>query len=185
MKMNSDGADSHPVRRGTWVLERILFDPPPPPPKVTPLEEQGILKAASLRERIAEHARSSGSCIACHRRIDPFGLAFENFDAAGGWRDAVPAGEKQEPVKIESTLADGTVIASLTDLKRYILEQRLDAFTRGFVEGLVQYAAGRRLDLADERSVEQARLAFVDARYDFKALVQAVATSPSFTGLPE
>jgi cytochrome c553 len=185
MKMNSDGADSHPVRRGTWVLERILFDPPPPPPKVTPLDEQGIIKAASLRERIAEHARSSGSCIACHRRIDPFGLAFENFDAAGGWRDAVPAGDKQEPVKIESTLADGTVIGSLADLKRYILERRLDAFTRGFVEGLVQYAAGRRLDLADERSVERARRAFVDAGYDFKALVQAVATSASFTGLPE
>lgn len=185
MKMNSDGADSHPVRRGTWVLERILFDPPPPPPKVTPLDEQGIIKAASLRERIAEHARSSGSCIACHRRIDPFGLAFENFDAAGGWREAVPAGEKQETVKIESTLADGTVIASLEDLKRYILERRLDAFTRGFVEGLVQYAAGRRLDLADERSVERARRAFVDAGYDFKALVQAVATSASFTGLPE
>ena len=185
MKMNSDGADSHPVRRGTWVLERILFDPPPPPPKVTPLEEQGIIKAASLRERIAEHARSSGSCIACHRRIDPFGLAFENFDAAGGWRDAVPAGEKQEPVKIESTLADGTVIASLADLKRYIVERRLDAFTRGFVEGLVQYAAGRRLDLADERAVERAQRAFVDAGYDFRALVQAVATSASFTGLPE
>lgn len=185
MKMNSDGADSHPVRRGTWVLERILFDPPPPPPKVTPLEEQGIIKAASLRERIAQHAQSSGSCIACHRRIDPFGLAFENFDAAGGWRDAVLAGEKQETVKIESTLADGTVIASLADLKRYILERRLDAFTRGFVEGLVQYAAGRRLDLADERSVERARRAFVDAGYDFKTLVQAVATSASFTSLPE
>jgi cytochrome c553 len=185
MKMNSDGADSHPVRRGTWVLERILFDPPPPPPKVTLLEEQGIIQAASLRERIAEHARSSGSCIACHRRIDPFGLAFENFDAAGGWRDAVPAGEKQEPVKIESTLADGTVIASIADLKRYIVERRLDAFTRGFVEDLVQYAAGRRLDLADERAVERAQRAFVDAGYDFKALVQAVATSASFTGLPE
>jgi cytochrome c553 len=185
MKMNSDGADSHPVRRGTWVLERILFDPPPPPPKVTPLEEQGIIKAASLRERIAEHARSSGSCIACHRRIDPFGLAFENFDAAGGWRDDVPAGDGQEPVTIEGTLADGTVIASLADLKTYILERRLDAFARGFVEGLVQYAAGRRLDLADERSVELARRAFIAAGYDFRALVQAVATSASFTGLPE
>ena len=185
MKMNSNGADSHPVRRGTWVLERILFDPPPPPPKVTPLEEQGIIKAASLRERIAQHAQSSGSCIACHRRIDPFGLAFENFDAAGGWRDAVPAGEQQEPVKIESTLADGTTIASLADLKRYILERRLDAFIRGFVEGLVQYAAGRRLDLADERSVERAQRAFVDAGYDFKVLVQSVAASASFTGLPE
>ncbi|MFM8538145.1 MAG: DUF1592 domain-containing protein, partial [Planctomycetaceae bacterium] len=185
MKMNSDGADSHPVRRGTWVLERILFDPPPPPPKVTPLEEQGIIRAASLRERIAEHARSSGSCIACHRRIDPFGLAFENFDAAGGWRDAVPAGDGQAPVMIESALADGTVIASLEDLKRYILERRLDAFTRGFVEGVVQYAAGRRLDLADERSVELAQRAFIDAGYDFRTLVQAVAASASFTGLPE
>lgn len=185
MKMNSDGADSHPVRRGTWVLERILFDPPPPPPKVTPLEEKGIIKAASLRERIAEHARSSGSCVACHRRIDPFGLAFENFDAAGGWRDAVPAGETQEPVKIESTLADGTVIASLADLKRYILERRLDAFTHGFVESLVQYAAGRRLDLADERSIDEAVRAFVESRYDFQALVQAVAASPSFTGVPD
>jgi len=185
MQMNSDGADSHPVRRGTWVLERILFDPPPPPPKVTPLDEQGIIQAASLRERIAEHARSSGSCIACHRRIDPFGLAFENFDAAGGWRDAVPAGDAEEPVKIDSTLADGTVIASLVDLKKYILERRLDAFTRGFVESVVQYAAGRRLDLADERSVEQARRAFIDAGYDFRALVQAVAASASFTGLPE
>jgi hypothetical protein len=97
----------------------------------------------------------------------------------------VPAGDKQETVKIESTLADGTVIGSLADLKRYILGRRLDAFTRGFVEGLVQYAAGRRLDLADERSVERARRAFVDAGYDFKALVQAVATSASFTGLPE
>jgi cytochrome c553 len=185
MKMNSDGADSHPVRRGTWVLERILFDPPPPPPKVTPLEEQGIIRAASLRERIAEHARSGGSCIACHRRIDPFGLAFENFDAAGGWRDAVPAGDAQQPVTIESTLADGTVIASLADLKRFILERRLDAFTRGFVEGVVQYAAGRRLDLADERSVELAQRAFIDAGYDFRTLVQAVAASASFTGLPE
>ena len=185
MKMNSDGADSHPVRRGTWVLERILFDPPPPPPKVTPLEEKGIIKAASLRERIAAHARSSGSCVACHRRIDPFGLAFENFDAAGGWRDAVPAGAAEEPVKIDSTLADGTVIAGLADLKRYILDRRLDAFTHGFVESVVQYAVGRRLDLADERSVAQATRAFVDARYDFQALVQAVAASPSFTGLPK
>ncbi len=185
MKMNSDGADSHPVRRGTWVLERILFDPPPPPPKVTPLEEQGIIEGASLRERIAQHAQSSGSCIACHRRIDPFGLAFENFDAAGGWRDAVPAGDTKETVNIESRLPDGTVIASVADLKKYILERRLDAFTRGFVESLVQYAIGRRLDLADERSVEQASRAFIDAGYDFKTLVQAVAASASFTGLPE
>ncbi len=184
MKMNSDGADSHPVRRGTWVLERILFDPPPPPPKLTPLKEQGLIKAKTLRERIAEHAQSSSSCVSCHRRIDPFGLAFENFDAVGGWRDTVQAGDQQQPVEL-SLVLDGEVIASPDDLKVYILNRRIDAFSRGFAENLLQYAVGRQLDLLDEESVEQAQRAFVAANYDFKVLVRAVVASESFRGASE
>ena len=179
MKMNSDGADSHPIRRGTWVLERILFDPPPPPPKVTPLKEQGLIMAKTLRERIAEHAQSSSSCVSCHRRIDPFGLAFENFDAVGGWREMVQGGDGQQPVE-QSLVLDGEVIGSPDDLKAYILNRRIDAFSRGFVESLLQYAVGRKLDLLDDDSVERAQRAFVTANYDFKVLVQAVAASESF-----
>ncbi len=179
MKMNSDGADSHPIRRGTWVLERILFDPPPPPPKVTPLKEQGLIMAKTLRERIAEHAQSSSSCVSCHRRIDPFGLAFENFDAVGGWREMVQGGDGQQPVE-QSLVLDGEVIGSPDDLKAYILNHRIDAFSRGFVKSLLQYAVGRQLDLLDDDSVERAQRAFVTANYDFKVLVQAVAASESF-----
>ncbi|MBM4077207.1 MAG: DUF1588 domain-containing protein, partial [Planctomycetes bacterium] len=180
MKMNSDGADSHPIRRGVWVLERILFNPPPPPPKVTPLKEQGLIKAKSLRERIDEHARSSSSCVNCHARIDPFGLAFENFDAVGAWRDTVLVGDQQQPVELSLKLADGTVIQSSDDLKTYILTQRIDVFTHGFVEGLLQYATGRQPDLADDESIENSWKMFAAAGYDFKILVQAIAASESF-----
>jgi len=183
MKMNSDGTDSHPVRRGTWLLERILHDPPPPPPKVTPLKEQGLIQAATLRERIAAHAASGESCLGCHRRIDPFGLAFENFDAMGAWRDAVPLGDRQEKIDIAFTLEDGSTIASLRDLKAYILDAKVEAFSRGFVESLVQYAVGRRLDPLDDLTVEAARRVFAESGYDFATLLEAVATSPSFKGI--
>jgi mono/diheme cytochrome c family protein len=183
MKMNSDGTDSHPVRRGTWLLERILHDPPPPPPKVTPLKEQGLIKATTLRERIAEHARSGDSCMGCHRRIDPFGLAFENFDATGAWRDAVSLGEKQEKVDIAFKLEDGRTIGSLRELKTYILETKAEAFSHGFVESLLQYAIGRRLDPLDDLTVDAARRVFASSGYDFAALLKAVATSPSFKGI--
>ncbi len=185
MKMNSNGTDSHPIRRGTWVLEQILFDPPPPPPKVTLLKEQGLIKATSLRERIAEHAQSNSSCVNCHRRIDPFGLAFENFDAVGAWRDTVQTGDQQQPVKLSLKLADGAIVDSLNDLKTYILTRQIDAFSRGFAENLLRYAVGRPLDPLDDESVERARKAFVAANYDFKVLVLAVAGSESFRGASE
>jgi hypothetical protein len=183
LKMNSDGTDSHPIRRGTWLLERILYDPPPPPPKVTPLKEQGLIKATTLRERIAAHAASGDSCMGCHRRIDPFGLAFENFDATGAWRDAVMLGHQQQKVDIAFELEDGRRIASLRDLKAYILESRVEAFSRGFVESLVQYAVGRRLDPLDDLTVAAAHRALTDSGYDFSALLRAIATSPSFQGI--
>lgn len=182
MKMNSDGIDSHPIRRGMWVLERILFDPPPPPPKVTLLKEQGLIRAKTLRERIAEHAESSSSCADCHRRIDPFGLAFENFDAVGGWRDSVQAGDTREPVELSLSLADGTVIRTSDDLKTWILNRRIDDFSRGFTRSLLQYATGRQLDLVDDDSVEKANQAFAAENYDFRVLVEAIAASEAFRG---
>lgn len=182
MKMNSDGSDSHPIRRGVWVMDRILFDPPPPPPKVSPLKEEGLIKAKTLRERIAEHAKSSSSCMNCHRRIDPLGLSFENFDAVGSWRDSIKIDKQTEKVEIKFTLEDGKKIDSVRGLKTYILEYRIDSFSRGLVESVMKYALGRKLDLLDDDSVETAHQVFVQSNYDFKSLLKAVATSASFKG---
>jgi hypothetical protein len=73
LTMNSDGADSHPLKRGVWLLERILQDPPPPPPANVPkvdLTDPRILEM-TLKERIADH-RNKPACISCHARIDPW-----------------------------------------------------------------------------------------------------------------
>ncbi|MCA9165284.1 MAG: DUF1592 domain-containing protein, partial [Planctomycetales bacterium] len=87
LAMNSDGKDSHPLKRGVWMLERVLHDPPPPPPPNVPevdLTDPEILKM-TLKERIADH-RNKPACYSCHSRIDPWGIAFENYDALGAFR---------------------------------------------------------------------------------------------------
>jgi hypothetical protein len=90
LAMNSDGKHSHPLKRGIWMLERILNDPPPPPPPAIPeidLADPKIAKM-SLKERIENH-RSHVACAPCHAKIDPWGIALENFDAVGSWRDKI------------------------------------------------------------------------------------------------
>ena len=99
LTMNSDGTDSHPLKRGVWLLKRILQDPPPPPPADVPkvdLTDPRILKM-TLKERIADH-RNKPACISCHSRIDPWGIAFENYDALGACRTNI----KNKPVDATS-----------------------------------------------------------------------------------
>ena len=99
--MNSDGKDSHPLKRGIWLLENILNDPPPPPPPAVPeidLADPEILKL-TLKQRMEQH-RDDPACYSCHAKIDPWGIAFENFDAVGKWRDSID----KEPVDATSKL---------------------------------------------------------------------------------
>ena len=84
LAMNSAGGDSHPLKRGVWLLESLLNDPPPPPPPAVPeidLADPEIAKM-TLKERIEDH-RNHAACRSCHAKIDPWGIAFENYDALG------------------------------------------------------------------------------------------------------
>ena len=87
LTLNSSGDDTHPVKRGVWVLERLLGDPPPPPPPGVPTidEINDEAQHLSLRERLESH-RQQEACNLCHRKIDPWGVAFENFNGIGAWR---------------------------------------------------------------------------------------------------
>ena len=94
LAMNSDGKDSHPLKRGIWLLESLLNDPPPPPPPAVPeidLADPEILKL-TLKQRIENH-RTMPACMSCHAKIDPWGIAFENFDAVGSWRTQIQGKE--------------------------------------------------------------------------------------------
>lgn len=151
MTMNSDGKDSHPLKRGVWMLKRILDDPPPPPPPNVPqvdLTNPEILKM-TVKERIADH-RDKPACNSCHSRIDPWGIAFENFDAVGAFRTSI----QNKPVDATAELFNRQTLAGIDGLKRYLLTDRQDQFARAMVHKLTSYALGRPLSFADRADID-------------------------------
>jgi hypothetical protein len=86
LKVTANGTATSPVLRGVWVMERILGIPRQPPPPNVPAIEPDATGAVTIREMIEKH-RADAACASCHAKMDPPGLALENFDAIGGWRD--------------------------------------------------------------------------------------------------
>jgi hypothetical protein len=152
LAMNSDGKDSHPLKRGIWLLESILNDPPPPPPPAVPkidLTDPNILKL-TLKERMEDH-RKDTACMSCHAKIDPWGIAFENFDAVGRWRTQIG----NQPVDANSVLFNQQQLHGMEGLKRFLLANRQDQFARALVHKLTTYALGRPLTFGDRSRVDQ------------------------------
>lgn len=177
LTMNSEDKDSNPLKRGVWLMKRILDDPPPPPPPNVPtvdLTNPEILKM-TVKERIADH-RNKPACNSCHAKIDPWGIAFENYDALGAYRTSING----KPVDATSELFNRQTLAGVDGLKRYLLMDRQDQFARAMVHKLTAYALGRPLTFADRADVDSltARL----RRHDDKLgdLISLIITSDLF-----
>ncbi|PQO25348.1 hypothetical protein C5Y96_25605 [Blastopirellula marina] len=151
LAMNSDFPDSHPLKRAVWLLECLLADPPPPPPPAVPqidLADPEIAKM-TLKERIENH-RNHAACKSCHVKIDPWGIAFENYDALGKWRDNI----RGKPVDASSELFNGETLSGMDGLKRFLLENRQDQFIQATVQKLATFALGRPLGFEDRADVD-------------------------------
>lgn len=152
LAMNSDGKDSHPLKRGIWLLEKVLNDPPPPPPPAVPeidLSDPDILKL-TLKKRMEDH-RNDPACMSCHQRIDPWGIAFENFDAQGRFRTKIGG----KPVDAHALLFNKQPLDGIDGLKRYLLENRQDQFARAMTFKLMTYALGRPMAFADRAELDK------------------------------
>jgi mono/diheme cytochrome c family protein len=168
-----------PVLRGAFILKHIEGVPPAnPPPNVPTLDEKdiGTTKALTVREMMAKH-RSNPTCASCHAVMDPLGLALENFDATGRWRDR----DRYANVPIDSSgeLPDGTPIKGPDDLRRALL-RRPEQFVQTFVEGLLTYATGQKLEYFDMPTVRRIVRGTANEDYRFSSLVQAVVQSEQF-----
>jgi hypothetical protein len=175
--MNSDGKDSHPLKRGIWLLEHVLHDPPPPPPPNVPevdLTDPEILKM-TLKERIANH-RNKPACISCHAKIDPWGVAFENYDALGTYRTHI----KKKPVDANSTLFNKQELAGMDGLKRYLLATRQDQFARAMVYKMTAYALGRPLSFGDRADIDSMTVQFRQKGDRLGDLVHLIISSKPF-----
>ncbi|GIW88685.1 MAG: filamin [Isosphaeraceae bacterium] len=168
-----------PVKRGLYILENLLGTPPPPPPPDIPALEDSARgrpgPPPTLREALAVH-RAKPACASCHDRMDPLGLAFENFNAVGRWREA----ERGQPIDPSGSLITGESFASFRELKRVLANDRRRDFYRCVVEKLLTYALGRGLDENDVGTVDDlvARLESEGGRADL--LIRGVIHSAPF-----
>lgn len=182
---NSTGTDSHAVRRGVWIRDRLLNDPPaPPPPDVPSLDEADPkFSKLSVREQLEIH-RGTESCARCHRDIDPWGIALENFDAVGRWRNEIrrKTGKEVEilPVNASDVLPDGRELDGVDSLREYLVTERKDEFTRSLVSRLLTYALGRRLELSDQETVDDLTIQFAANHYRLRGLIQDIVASAPF-----
>jgi len=177
LTIHSDGKDSHPVKRGVWLLQRILHDPPPPPPPNVPqvdLTDPEILKM-TLKERIENH-RNQPACASCHSRIDPWGIAFENYDALGAFRSSI----KNRPVDATSELFNHQKLAGMDGLKRYLLMERQDQFAEAMVHKLTAYALGRPLTIGDRVDIENLTTQLRRNNDRLSDLIQLIVSSDIF-----
>jgi len=152
LAMNSDWPDSHPLKRSVWLLERVLNDPPPPPPPAVPQIDIADPRIAqmTLKERIEDH-RNQPACASCHIKIDPWGIAFENYDALGRWRDSIDG----KPVDSDSELFNGEMLSGIDGLKRFLLLNRQDQLVQSVVEKMIAYSIGRSLSFSDQNEIEK------------------------------
>ncbi|MFN0002284.1 MAG: DUF1592 domain-containing protein [Pseudohongiellaceae bacterium] len=169
-----------PVVRGVWVVENILGAPvPDPPPGVeTNLDAgknaEGVVVADTLRARLEQH-RADPVCASCHGIMDPIGLALENFDLTGRWRDQ----DNGTPIDSHSAMMDGTQLAGASDLRRALLS-RSDAFINTLSGKLLSYALGRELEYFDGSAVRGIVSQAATSSYTFASLVQGIVTSIPF-----
>jgi mono/diheme cytochrome c family protein len=178
--LTSDGTRHRPVHRGVWLSEAIFGKTPPPPPANVPAIEPNPPESpkATIRQKLEAHA-TNANCAACHAKIDPLGLVWDNYDAIGQWRthEKVAAGTGKDPlVNPAGAMPDGRAFKDATEFKRLLLEDR-DKFARAFIEHLCTYGLRRVLTFDDQEGLKAIEAEAKKTGYRVKDIVRAVALS--------
>ena len=172
--ITSNGTNTTPVLRGVWVLNSILGKPPaPPPPNVQDIEPD-VRGAATIPELLAKH-REIASCARCHDEIDPLGLAWENYNVIGEWRDRYRKGQP-----VESTAEyNGHSMEGVDGLRDYLLSER-ETVVRCITEKLLVYSTGAELSAEEQAEVDRIVASSLSSGARFRDLIVAVCLSKTF-----
>ncbi len=196
LKVTADGTRTSPVLRGTWVLDRIVGQPPAPPPPDVPAIEPDIRGATTIRQQLDKH-RNVPACATCHNHIDPPGFALETYDPIGNWREFyrvttrtnaglvnLPYGSgrpiyRGPDVEMGGQTPDGDAFQDITDYKRLLLKDK-DQLARNLVRKLIIYSTGAEIQFADREVVEQIVETLRTKNYGFRTLIHEVVQSRIF-----
>ena len=175
---NSPGLRTSPVKRGYWVVRRVLGERIPPPPAVVPElpNDEKSLGDLTLREALAKH-REDKTCAGCHARFDSLGLVFEGYGPVGERREQDFGGR---PVDTHAIFPGGSEGSGLAGLLDYVRAHRENDFIDNLCRKLVAYGLGRTLLPSDDTLIEQMRTKLAQNGYRFGSLVESLVTSPQF-----
>ena len=192
LNVTSNGTVTSPVVRGVWILEQLLGTPPPPPPPDVPAIDPDIRGASTIQEQLAKH-RLIPQCNSCHRKIDPYGIALENFDVIGAWREKYRA---LKPPKVvtqwsKPTLIDGPAVVSNDEISphgafknfqefRQILFKNEHQVFRNVAEKLAMFALGRTMDFTDREDIDNIVKETKSKGGGMKTMLHALVQSPIF-----
>lgn len=200
-KLTANGTTTSPVKRGVWVMDRLLDQPVPPPPSGISQVDPDTRGATTIREQLDRH-RSDRSCAVCHQRFDPAGFALEAFDPIGGYRSRYrstgqgdnPPEQGETPWRIEyrlglpvdasGQLPDGRIFhgpGALIDL----LAEDPKRLAIAFVSHLSRYATGTPIRYADRDEIERIVDSTSDRNYGVRSLICAFSESPMFLSIEE
>lgn len=170
-----------PVLRGNWLVETLLGERlPRPPPNVPELPESELDNGGlTMREIVAKHV-SDPQCASCHQRIDPFGLALENYDPIGRLRVKDLGGL---PIDASAKLRDGTQFTGIDGLRDYLISNKQEQFVRVFYKRLVGYALGRATSLSDQVLIDQMMEVTNNGRTGVTKAIIAIVNSPQFRNI--
>lgn len=178
LTQNSPGLRTSPVKRGYWVVKRLLGEHiPAPPPNVPDLpEDESRLGELTLTDALAKH-REHASCAGCHDRFDSIGLVFENYGPIGELR-TLDLGNR--PVQTSATFPDGSTGSNLHALRRYLKENREHDFVDNLCRKLLSFGLGRTLLLSDDLLVDAMQQKLQTNDYKFSNLIETIVLSPQF-----
>lgn len=177
LSISSTSNRTSPVLRGQFVLENILDTPaPPPPPNIPSLLDVHIdSDSLSLREQLAIH-RKEPDCAGCHNLMDPIGLAFQNYDAIGRWRDKVQG----HPVEPWGKLVSGESFQNSEELLQILYKNKRHEFLHSIITKLLTYGLGRGIQYYDKPALELISHKVKQNDYNAHTLIQAICESTPF-----
>lgn len=172
---------SSPIHRGVFLARALLGRRlRAPPDAVTPIPPE-LHPSLSTRERILLQTKGP-DCQSCHAMINPLGLALENFDAVGRFREV----EKEKPINAQGsywTLAGEDVkFNGARELGEFLA--RSEEAHEAFVEHLFHFMVKQPILAHGLNRPEILRQGFAKDGYDIrKLLVQEAAAAARLGGV--
>ncbi|MBT6487833.1 MAG: DUF1592 domain-containing protein [Planctomycetaceae bacterium] len=179
----ADGTRTLPMRRGSWVLRELLNDPPNnPPPNAGEIQPNTSGKSLTIRQRLELHRRDS-VCASCHAKLDPYGLALENYDAIGAWRERFNGegfrGRNGPVLNVSGAFPDGRKFATLEEYKAGLMSKK-DKFARALSTKMLTYALGRPVGYTDHRLIDSLVGSLKRNDYRIQSLIHGIVASEPF-----